>query len=221
MNKIQIDIDKLIGEYYESDIHQYYSQKGERRASAAALSKLRMKAGLASKMAKASIKVGAHIKGGKASVRTGVQKRNGYKTISKLLEWQKDTGYSIGKLKKTETHKKNIGLSNTGKVRTSETKNQIRQTVNDFNASLTQEQRSDKYSNNARTKAATKRKIEILNSIKKEQFTSSILKDTCKKFDYDYKLMIKDNNLLEIIHRGTNQNNPSIYKKINYANIYN
>jgi hypothetical protein len=41
----------------------------------------------------------------------------------------------------------------------------------------------------------------------------SILKDTCKKFDYDYKLMIKDNNLLEIIHRGTNQNNPSIYKK--------
>jgi hypothetical protein len=30
MSKTKVDIDKLIGEYYESDIHQYYSKYGDR-----------------------------------------------------------------------------------------------------------------------------------------------------------------------------------------------
>ena len=41
MNKLKIDIDKLIDGYYESNIHQYYSQKGERRASYNAEMKIR------------------------------------------------------------------------------------------------------------------------------------------------------------------------------------
>ena len=41
MNKVEIDIDKLIDGYYESDIHQYYYQKGERRASYNAEMKIR------------------------------------------------------------------------------------------------------------------------------------------------------------------------------------
>ena len=33
MKNIKIDIDKLIDGYYESDVHQYYSKVGEKRAS--------------------------------------------------------------------------------------------------------------------------------------------------------------------------------------------
>lgn len=203
----------FLNEIDKTPIFQYYQKHGENRAAAGALSKLRMEYGLASKMAIASKLTNGASNGGKASVKTGVQKRNGKKTIKQLLQWQKDTGYSIGKLKKTETHKKNIGLSNTGKVRTSETKNQIRQTVNDFNASLTKEQRSDKYSNNARARKAREIRIKILNSIRVKTFDSIRLRRACDRFDYDFDLLAKDKTLIERIHKGTNQTNPSIFKK--------
>lgn len=209
-----LDIDKIREHFANSPIYEYYYNKGQRRAAAAALSKLRMEYGLASKMAKKSNEVGAPSKAGKASVRTGVQKRNGYLTIKKLLQWQKDNGYSIGKLKKTETHKKNIGLSNKNKVRTTETKNKIRQTVNNFNSSLTKEQRSNKYSNNARARKAREIRIKILNSIRVETFDSIRLRKACDRFDYDFDLLARDKTLIQRIHKGTNQNNPSIYKKI-------
>jgi hypothetical protein len=135
-------------------------------------------------------------------------------SIEQLLQWQKDNDYSIGDLEKTETHKKNIGLSNKGKVRTTETKNQISETLINFNSSLSQEERSNKYSNNARANAARIKKIEILNSIESDEFTSPTLVKVCKKFGYDYKLLARDRDLLELVYKGTNGYNPSIYKKI-------
>jgi hypothetical protein len=214
-------IQKLLDEFNNSPIVKYYEEKGERKASAAALSKLRMEYGLASKMAKASIKVGAHIKGNKAMREAGGHIKGGYVSIAQLLKWQKDTGYSIGKLKKTETHKKNIGISNICKVRTTENKNKIRETVNKFNSSLTKEQRSDKYSNNARARKAREIRVKILNSIRVKTFDSIRLRKACDRFDYDFDLLARDKTLIQRIHKGTNQNNPSIYKKINYENIYN
>jgi hypothetical protein len=86
-----------------------------------------MKAGLASKMAKASIKVGAHIKGGKASVRTGVQKRNGYKTISKLLEWQSDNNFRVCDFERTDMWKTNISKAHIGKKLSKETIQKLRE----------------------------------------------------------------------------------------------
>lgn len=132
MDKVEIDIDKLIDGYYESDIHQYYSQKGERVASAAALSKLRMEYGLASKMAMASIKVGGYIKGGIASVRTGVQKRNGYKSIGKLLKWQDDNDFRVCDLERTDEWKSNISKSHIGKKLSKETIEKLKNHPNAF-----------------------------------------------------------------------------------------
>ena len=40
---MEINIDKLIDGYYESDIHQYYQKYGENRANQNAVSSLRMK----------------------------------------------------------------------------------------------------------------------------------------------------------------------------------
>jgi hypothetical protein len=204
----------FLNEINETPIFQYYEKHGEKKAGAAALSTLRMKSGLASKMAKASIKVGAHIKGGKASVRTGVQKRNGHLSIKQLLQWQKDNNFRVCDLERTNEWKAAISKSHKGKVLSEEIKNKVRDSIHRLNQSMSKDERSKMYSNNARATAATKRKIEILNSIKSNEFTSTILKEQCKKFDYDYKLMIKDRILLERIYTGTNQSNPSIYKKI-------
>ena len=127
MNKIEIDIDKLIGEYYESDIHQYYSQKGERKASAAALSKLRMEYGLARKMAIASIKVGAHIKGNKAMRAAGGHIKGGYVSIAQLLQWQKDNDFRVCDLERTDKWKSNISKAHTGKKLSKETIQKLRE----------------------------------------------------------------------------------------------
>jgi hypothetical protein len=136
--------------------------------------------------------------------------------IEQLLQWQKDNNHNIGEIakNKTEEWKQNIGKGNTGKIRTEDNKEAIRNSVNKFNESMSNDERSKMYSNDARKNAATKRKIEILDSIEDNQFTSLVLRESCNRFHYDYKLMIKDTNLLELLYRGTNQNNPSIYKKI-------
>jgi hypothetical protein len=108
-------------------LFKYYEKHGENRAAAAALSKLRMEYGLARKMAMASIKVGGHIKGGNASVRTGVQKRNGYKTISKLLEWQKHNNFRVCDLERTDEWKSNISKAHIGKKLSKETIEKLRE----------------------------------------------------------------------------------------------
>lgn len=139
----------------------------------------------------------------------------GEASIEQLLQWQEENGHNIGEISKNKNDewKEKIGIGNKGKVRTEDTKNTIRNSINELNKSLTKEQRSKIYSNDARKNAATKRKIEILKSIKKKQFTSMELKDACINFEYDYKLMIKDTNLLERIHTGKNKTDLSIYKK--------
>ncbi len=59
--------------------------------------------------------------------------------------------------------------------------------------------------------------IKILDTIPTDTFITTDLKNVCSNFtDYKayHKKIIKEKSLLEIIHRGTNQHNPSIYKKI-------
>jgi hypothetical protein len=201
MNKKKIDIDKLIDGYYESDIHQYYSQKGEGQASANASLSMRMKAGLARKRALLSIKVGAHIKGGK-------------KSISKLLEWQKDNDFRVCDLERTDEWKRNIGESNKGKVKSDELKQTIRNTVNKFNESLTQEERSKKYSNDSTSRKALKLRIEVLNMIPTDIFNTSDAKLACEKCGLgNWKGFLRDERIIKVIRKGTNQSNPGIYQK--------
>lgn len=135
-------------------------------------------------------------------------------SIDQLLQWQKDNNFRVCDLERTAEWKEAISKAHIGKALSAETKNKVRKSINKLNESLTKEERSKIYSNDARKNAATKRKMEILDSLEETQFTSLVLRDVCKRFDYDYKLMIKDTNLLELVYRGTNQNNPSIYKKI-------
>lgn len=142
-----LDIDKIREHFANSPIYEYYSNKGQKRAAAAALSKLRMEYGLASKMAKASIKVGAHIKGNKAMRAAGGHIKGGYISISQLLKWQKDNNHNIGELAKVkdEAWKEKIGKGNKGKVRTEYAKTKISKTLKIKNSKLTKEERIKKF----------------------------------------------------------------------------
>ena len=145
-----------------------------------------------------------------------VRIENGKNTIKYLLKWQEENAHNIGEISKVKTDewKKKIGNGNKGKIRTEDTKDAIRNSVNKLNECLTNDEKRKMYSNDARKNAATKKKIDILNSINKKEFTSKELKEVCMNFNYDYKLMIKDTNLLQRIHLGKNQTDLSIYKKI-------
>lgn len=137
----------FLNQIEETPIFQYYQTHGENRASAAVLSKLRMEYGLASKMAKASIKVGAHIKGNKVMRAAGGHIKGGHASIEQLLQWQNENNHNIGEIAKIKDDewKQKIGEGNKGKVRTTETKNQISKTLKIKNNKLTQEERIKKF----------------------------------------------------------------------------
>jgi hypothetical protein len=69
------------------------------------------------------------------------------------------------------------------------------------------------------TENRIKRKIEkykeILDSIPNNQFTTGEAKIACENFNYkSWKKFLKEETLIKQIHKGANQNNPSIYEKI-------
>lgn len=61
--------------------------------------------------------------------------------------------------------------------------------------------------------------IDIINMIKTDTFTSLDVRSLCNELNYNYKLikygLLKNSKYVQIIKVGTNQNNPSIFKKIN------
>jgi hypothetical protein len=124
---LNLKIQKLLDEFNNSPIVKYYEEKGERKASAAALSKLRMERGLASKMAKASIKVGGHIKGNKAMREAGGHIKGGYVSIAQLLKWQKDNDFRVCDLERTDKWKANISKAHIGKKISKETIEKLRE----------------------------------------------------------------------------------------------
>jgi hypothetical protein len=138
----------------------------------------------------------------------------GEANIDKLLQWQKDNNFRVCDLERTPEWKEAISKAHMGKVLTEETKNKVRDSINKLNESMSKDERSKMYSNDARKNAARIKRIQILDSIESDEFTSPTLIKVCKEFGYDYKLLGKDATLLKVLHKGTNQNNPSIYKKI-------
>jgi hypothetical protein len=140
----------------------------------------------------------------------------GEASIEQLLQWQKENGHNIGEIAKVKTEEwiRRISESMKGKILSEEHKNKVRDSINKLNESMSKDERSKMYSNDARKNAARIKRIEILDSIESDEFTSPTLIRVCKEFGYDYKLLGRDATLLKVLHKGTNQNNPSIYKKI-------
>jgi hypothetical protein len=178
-----------------------------------------MEYGLANKMAKKSNEVGAPSKAGKASVKTGVQKRNGYLTINKLLQWQKDNDFRVCDLERTEEWKQNQSISLKKYYEenpiSDELRMQIGNTIRKNNSKLSDIERSKKFSNDSATRKAIKTHTDILNTIATNIFTTKDARKACEEYGLgNWKGFLKNTNIIKQIHKGTNQNNPSIYKKI-------
>jgi hypothetical protein len=69
-----------------------------------------------------------------------------------------------------------------------------------------------------------KKQLEVISHLPNE-FTSNDVIKICKELEFNRKYIkygiCRNPKYIEIIHIGTNQTNPSIFKKINYDNIYN
>ena len=143
------EIEKILGEFNNSTIAKYYKQKGEKRAAAAALSKLRMEHGLASKMANASIKVGAHLKAAEASKLTNGASNGGKASIKQLLQWQKDNEHNIGEIAKVKDNEwcNKISESLTGRKLSKEHIENTKNGIIKYMQSLSPEERSEKFGN--------------------------------------------------------------------------
>jgi hypothetical protein len=209
----------FLNEISETPIFKYYEKHGENRAAAAALSKLRMEYGLASKMAKASIKVGAHIKGNKAMMAAGGHIRGGKKTIKKLLQWQKDNNFRVCDLERTDEWRLNqsIALKEYYKENpiSNELRIQIGNKIKENNSKLTKKERSEKFSNDSATRKALRTHTDILNMIPTDTFNTQDARKACEKYGLgNWKGFLKNTNLIKQIHKGTNNYNPSIYQKI-------
>lgn len=138
----------------------------------------------------------------------------GEASIEKLLQWQIDNGFRVCDLERTEEWCNNISIALTGNVLSKKHKQSISKALKKYMNSLTKEERSRKHSNNARANTARIKRIKILNSIRVDEFDSIRLHKACDRFEYDFDLLARDKTLLKRIHKGTNQNNPSVYKKI-------
>lgn len=146
-----------------------------------------------------------------------IASQGGKSSIKRLLDWQKENDFSIGNVPKTEKHKKNIGKSNKGKIRTEEVKKQIRESVNNLNASFTEEERKNMYSNDSSSRKSLRVRLEILSTIEGDTFTTSEARKACDEYGLgNWKGFLKDKRIVKQIYKGTNQNNPSIYQKIKH-----
>jgi hypothetical protein len=140
----------------------------------------------------------------------------GEAAIETLLQWQKENNHNIGEIAKhkSDEWKENISKSLMGKEVNSETREKLSKIVNEYNSSLTAEERKEKYSNDSSSRKSLKVRKEILDSIETETFTTSQIRYACDKYGLgNWKGLLKDKRLVEQLYKGTNQSNPSIYKK--------
>jgi hypothetical protein len=142
----------------------------------------------------------------------------GEATIEQLLQWQKDNNHNIGEISKIKDEEwvKKISESLTGrklsKQHIQNTKNGLKKYVN----SLSKKQRSEKYSNDSASRKSLSIRTEILNLIETDTFATTDARKACEQYGLgNWKGFLKDKRIIKQIHKGTNQNNPSIYQKIN------
>jgi hypothetical protein len=146
-----------------------------------------------------------------------IASQGGKSSIKQLLDWQKDNNHNIGEIAKVKDNnwKTKIGKSNKGKVRTEEVKEQISQSVKEYNNNLTEDEKIKLYSNDSSSRKSLKVRLEILNSIESKTFTTSEARKACEKYGIgNWKGFLKDERIIKQIYKGTNQNNPSIYEKV-------
>jgi hypothetical protein len=205
MKNAKIDIDKLIDGYYESDIHQYYSKVGEKRASS-----------------NASMKIYANSPNGKAKLK---------KALIKATENAAKVPFTGTRLKGAQRGGKIIGGSLDGKKRMSELGSKYGKVYGGKflpkdagvigKQNLLKEFICEKCGNKVNRgnytqfhgkKCREADKIKLINSLP-DKFTKAIVKEIAEKIG------IKDWIKLNILHHTCPY--VKMYKKVDKPNQYN
>jgi hypothetical protein len=140
----------------------------------------------------------------------------GEASIQQLLQWQIDNNFKVCDLERTDEWCNNISIALTGRKIPKSVVNKVRKTLKAKIGAMTQEERSEKYGNNSSSRKSLKIRIEILNLIESDTFITSDARKACEQYGLkNWKAFLKDKRIIKQIYKGTNQNNPSIYKKIN------
>jgi hypothetical protein len=133
-------------------------------------------------------------------------------------EWGKINGNHPNALKASSEVGKKWGsiniqkMSNEDRSRGGTIGGKVRSSQDDFNEHLS---KITKISTQNRINLKIEKYKEILKSIPSDIFTTSEAKKACENFNYgSWKKFVKEETLIKQIHKGSNQNNPSIYQKV-------
>jgi hypothetical protein len=139
----------------------------------------------------------------------------GEATIEKLLQWQIDNNFRVCDLERTDEWCNNISIAMTGRKIPKSIVNKMKKTLKAKVAAMTVEERSEKYRNDSASRKSLRIRTEILNLIENDTFITSDARRACEQYGLDnWKGFLKDKRIIKQIHKGTNQNNPSIYEKL-------
>ena len=80
---------------------------------------------------------------------------------------------------------------------------------------MTPEERSKRFTNDSASRKSLRVRMEVLNLIDTDTFTTADARKACDEYGLgNWKGFLKDVRIIKQIHKGTNQNNPSIYQKV-------
>jgi hypothetical protein len=152
-----------------------------------------------------------------AELRKKWAQMGGEASIEALLQWQRENGFRVCDLERTEEWCENISeaLKNyyAENPISDDTKQKISTTIIENNKKLTKEERSKKFGNDSSSRKSLKVRTEILNSIPTDTFTTSQAKEACFKHGLkNYRAFLKDTRIIVQIKKGTAKNQ-SVYKK--------
>jgi hypothetical protein len=144
-------------------------------------------------------------------------KMGGEASIDTLLEWQKENGHNIGEIAKVKDDEwiSKISQSLKGRKLSKEHIEKSRKTIKAKIAKMTPEERSKRFTNDSASRKSLRVRMEVLNLIDTDTFTTADARKACDEYGLgNWKGFLKDVRIIKQIHKGTNQNNPSIYQKV-------
>jgi hypothetical protein len=146
----------------------------------------------------------------------------GEASIQKLLQWQIDNNFRVCDLERTDEWCNNISIALTGRKIPKSIVNKIKKTLKSKIDSMSAEERSEKYGNDATSRKSLRIRTEVLNLIENKKFTTKEAREACEKYGLkNWKFFLRDKRIIKQIHKGKNQFDPSIYEKINFVCSYN
>lgn len=136
------------------------------------------------------------------------------KEVGNIPQWKIDKIDFFRNIERTDSWRKNISKSTQGRKINNKVKKQISNKIITNNKSLSEKEKVEKFSNESSSKKSLMIRKEVLNLITTDEFTTTDARLACEKYGLkNWKFFLRDTRIIEQTYKGTNQFNPSKYKK--------